>query len=75
MSDPTAAKRLRTEARKTCAGLEAASLKLLQLANRLSADPFPLVDPKDVREVAIALAQQGDRLSMAAEMAHTRRKR
>ena len=76
MSDPTAAKRLHAEARTTCGTLEDASKKLLRWADQHTADDvFGGVTAAELRALGLALAHQGGRLDMAAQMAHARRKR
>lgn len=74
MSDPTAAKRLRAEARTTCAAVEAAAKKLLAWADQCDGAVL-IVDPESLRSLGLGLSHQGGRLDMAVNMAETRRKR
>lgn len=78
MSDPTAAKRLRTEAKAACTTLEDAAKTLLGWADScalISGHTIAYLTAPELRTLAHALAHQGGRLDMAVSMAHTRRKR
>lgn len=75
MSDPTAAKRLRAEARATCAALEEAARKLKAWATAAADDGHAEVPTDLLHALSNSLAHQGGRLDMAVQMAHTRRKK
>lgn len=71
-------KKLRDEARATCATLEDVAKQLLAMGNRLNAEEAPAVSGDAIRHLAHRLGHQGGRLDMALQMTRpprTRRKR
>lgn len=75
MSDPTSAKRLRTEARNTCSWMEEAAKKIAAWIERAERELVPPGELAELREIALAIAHQGGRLDMAVSMAHVRSKK
>jgi hypothetical protein len=69
------ANKLRSEAAFTCCSLREAAVKLLMWAELQQGDPCPLIPNEHLRELAHALAKQGGRLDMAAEMSAPTKKR
>lgn len=69
----TRAQKLRYEAKFTCTCLREAAEKLLAWAALQPGNTFPIPN-EHLRDLAWALARQGGRLSMAADMSEPRRK-